>query len=274
MTDDNQQTSQQPEQRPSLYVKHPGYDVHFEACQKRLRVMFNGEVVADSTDVQYLCESSHIPVYYFPLGDVRQDLLVATDLVTHCPFKGDAKYWTVKVGDKEAENAVWTYPTPYPETAELKDYVAFYWDRMDHWFEEDEEVFVHARDPKVRLDILDSTRPVRIMVAGQVVGESTRARMLFETGLPTRYYLPKEDVRTEFLQPSERHSNCPYKGTASYWHLNIDNEIFGDLVWSYPEPVAEASRIKDYLCFFNEQVEAVLVDGIEMPRPVTKWSAK
>jgi uncharacterized protein (DUF427 family) len=261
-------------QRPSLYDKHPGYDVHFEACPKRLRVVFNGETIADTTRAQYLCESNHIPVYYVPFDDVRRDLLQATEHSTHCPFKGDAAYWTVQVGDRAAENAVWSYPDPYPETAELKDYVAFYWDRMDHWYEEDEEVFVHARDPRVRLDILDSSRPVRITVAGQTVAESSRGRMLFETGLPTRYYLPKEDVRMDLLQPSERRTGCPYKGTAEYWHLNLGEECFEDLVWSYPAPVAEAARIQDYLCFFDERVEAVFVAGEQMPRPVTKWSPK
>ena len=261
-------------QRPSLYDKHPGYDVHFEPCPKRLRVMFNSETVADSTRAQYLRESKHLPVYYFPLADVRQDLLVATDHSTHCPFKGDAAYWTVRAGDREAEDAVWTYPMPYDEVAEIKDHVSFYWDRMDHWYEEDEEVFVHPRDPQVRLDILDTSRPVRITVAGQVVAESGRARMLFETGLPARYYLPRDDVRMELLKSSERHSDCPYKGSADYWHLNLEGEVFEDLVWSYPEPVMEAARIKGYLCFFDEKVEAVEVDGQVMERPVTKWSAR
>ena len=127
-------------QRPSLYDKHPDYDVHFEPCPKRIRVTFNGETIADSARAQYLCETKHDPVYYFPLADVRQDLLVATDNFTHCPFKGDAAYWTVKVGEREAENAVWSYSTPYPETAEIKDYVAFYCDRMDHWYEDDQEI--------------------------------------------------------------------------------------------------------------------------------------
>ncbi len=266
--------SQRPAQRPSLYDKHPDYDVHFEPCQKRIRVMFNGEVVADSTHAQYLRESKHLPVYYFPIADVRQDLLVATDHSTHCPFKGDAAYWTVKVGEREAENAVWSYPTPYDEVAEIKDYVSFYWDRMDHWYEEDEEVFVHPRDPNVRLDILDSSRPVRVTVSGRVVAESSASRMLFETGLPTRYYLPAGVVTMDLLQPSEKRTHCPYKGEAHYWHLNVDGEVFEDLVWSYPEPVAEAARIKDYLCFFNERVEAIEVDGEEMERPVTKWSPK
>ncbi|MFP6748685.1 MAG: DUF427 domain-containing protein [Alphaproteobacteria bacterium] len=261
-------------QRPSLYDKPPGYDVHFEACPKRLRVIFNGETIADSTHAQYLRESNHLPVYYFPLADVARKFLLATDHSTHCPFKGDAAYWTVKVGGREAENAVWNYPAPYGEVTEIKDYVSFYWDRMDHWFEEDEEVFVHPRDPRVRLDILDSSRAVRITVSGQVVAESSQARLLFETGLPTHYYLPREDVKMELLQTSKRHTACPYKGTAEYWHLNLGDECFEDLVWSYPEPVAEAARIKDYLCFFNERVEAIWVNGEEMERPVTKWSLK
>ncbi len=261
-------------QPASKYDQHPDYDVHFEPCPKRLRVMFNGEVVADTTRAQYLRETKHLPVYYFPMGDVRRDLLIATNHSSHCPFKGDASYWTVKVGDREAENAVWSYNQPYPEVAEIKDYLAFYWDRMDHWYEEDEEVFVHPRDPKVRLDILDSSRPVQVTVSGQVVADSNKARLLFETGLPTRYYLPQDDVHLDFLQPSDLHTSCPYKGTANYWHVKLGNEIFKDMVWCYPDPLAEAARIKGYLCFFNEQVSAIHVDGAETERPVTKWSPK
>ena len=193
--------------------------------------MFNGEVVADTTRAQYLRETKHLPVYYFPIDDVRRDLLIATDHSSHCPFKGDASYWTVKVGDHEAENAVWSYNQPYPEVAEIKDYLAFYWDRMDHWYEEDEEVFVHPRDPKVRLDILDCSRPVQVMVSDQVIADSNKARLLFETGLPTRYYLPQDDVHLDLLQPSDRSTSCPYKGTANYWHVKLGNEVFKDLVW-------------------------------------------
>ena len=145
---------------------------------------------------------------------------------------------------------------------------------MDHWYEEDEEVFVHPRDPKVRLDILDSSRPVQVTVSGQVVADSNKARLLFETGLPTRYYLPQDDVHLDFLQPSDLHTSCPYKGTANYWHVKLGNEIFKDMVWCYPDPLAEAARIKGYLCFFNEQVSAIHIDGVETERPVTKWSPK
>ena len=259
-------------QPPSKYDQHPDYDVHFEPCPKRLRVEFNGEVVADSCRAQYLRETKHLPVYYFPIDDVRRNFLIATDHISHCPFKGDASYWTVKVGDREAQNAVWSYKQPYPEVSEIRDYLAFYWDNMDHWYEEDEEVFVHARDPKVRLDILDSSRLVQVTVSGQVVADTNRARLLFETGLPTRYYLPQDDVHMEFLQASDFQTSCPYKGTANYWHLKLGNEIYRDLVWSYPDPAPEASRIKRYLCFFNEKVGAIHIDGSETERPITKWS--
>ncbi|MDP6343173.1 MAG: DUF427 domain-containing protein [Alphaproteobacteria bacterium] len=262
----------QANRRPSGYAKHPNYDVHFEGCPRRVRVVFNGETIADSTGAQYLYETKHLPVYYFPAADVRQDLLRPTDHSSHCPFKGDASYWSIQVGERQAENAVWSYRDPYPETAEIRDFMAFYWNRVDQWFEEDEEVFVHPRDPHSRVDILPSSRPVRVMVDGQAVAESERARFLFETGLPTRYYLPKEDVRADLLVPSDRVSNCPYKGTARYWHLDLDGERHEDLVWSYPEPVAEAARITDYLCFFNERVGAITVDGVEMERPTTQWS--
>ena len=145
---------------------------------------------------------------------------------------------------------------------------------MDHWYEEDEEVFVHPRDPKVRLDILDSSRPMQVTVSGQVVADSNKARLLFETGLPTRYYLPQDDVRLDFLQPSDLHTSCPYKGTANYWHVKLGNEVFKDLVWSYPDPAPEAAQIKGYFCFFNEQVGAIHIDGVKTERPVSKWSPK
>lgn len=254
------------------YAKHPGYRIDFEPCAKRVRVVFNGETVADSTAVRLLHETAHIPVYYFPREDVRLDLLTRTDHGSYCPFKGDASYWTLSVGDRQAENAVWSYEAPYVEVAGIKDTMAFYWNRMDQWFEEDEEVFVHARDPYVRLDVLPSSRPVKIVAGGEVVAESSRAKFLFETGLPTRYYVPREDVRQDLLVASDSHTACPYKGTASYQSLQIGDRRLEDIVWFYPDPVREVAPIKDHLCFYNEKVDAVFVDGVEQAKPKTKWS--
>ena len=266
-----QQAQAAPQAGPG-YAKHPGYRIDFEPCAKRVRVVFNGETLADSSAVRLLHETAHIPVYYFPPEDLRLDLMERTAHSSYCPFKGDASYWSVSVGGRVAENAVWSYEAPFAEVTEISHYMAFYWNKMDHWYEEDEEVFVHARDPYVRLDVLQSSRPVEIVVGGEVVAESNRARFLFETGLPTRYYIPREDVRNDLLVASESHSACPYKGTASYYSLRLGERLFEDIVWFYPEPVREVAPIKDHLCFYNEKVDAVILDGAEQPKPKTKWS--
>ncbi|MCP4330248.1 MAG: DUF427 domain-containing protein [Alphaproteobacteria bacterium] len=254
------------------YAKHPGYRIAFEPSAKRVRVEFGGEIVADTTAVRLLHETKHLPVYYFPRDDVRMDLLSATDHRSYCPFKGEASYWTVGAGGRTAENAVWSYEDPYDEVAEIAGYMAFYWDRMDAWYEEDEKVFVHARDPYTRIDIVRSARPVQVVVDGEVLAETERALFLVETGLPARYYIPRDDVRLDRLSPSDRTTQCPYKGTAIYWSVDNGNQAHADIVWSYPDPVAEVARIKDHLCFFNERVDAISIDGLAEANPKTKWS--
>ena len=250
----------------------PAYRIDFEPSPRRVRVVFGDATIADSTAVRLMHETGHLPVYYFPRADVATALLTATDHRTHCPHKGDASYWTVTAGARVAEAAVWSYRNPVPAVAEIKDYVAFYWDRMDHWYEADEEVFVHARDPYARIDVVESRRPVRVVMGGETVAETGRARFLFETGLPTRYYIPPEDVAMGCLEPSATTTRCPYKGVASYWSVRVGQTLHDDIVWSYPDPIAECPRIKDYLCFYNERVDAILVDGTPVPRPTTRWS--
>ena len=256
----------------STSKSNPDYKVMLEPSPRRVRVKFAGEWVADSTAAHLLFETRHLPVYYFPRADVRFDLMAPTEHHTFCPYKGTAAYWTIRVGDKVSENAVWGYPDPIDDVSALKDFVAFYWDRVDHWYEEDEEIFVHPRDPYKRIDAIASSRPVRVIVGGETVAETIRARFLFETRLPTRYYIPAEDVRMDLLVPSDKVTRCPYKGTARYWSARIGDQVFPDIVWSYPEPIAECPKIKGHLAFFNEQVDAILVDGKEVPRPVTPWS--
>jgi uncharacterized protein (DUF427 family) len=258
--------------RQSGFKSNPDYKIAFEPSPRRVRVKFNGEIIADSINAHLLFETRHLPVYYFPRSDVRLDLMAATDHPTFCPYKGTAHYWTIAVGDKVTENAVWGYPDPFDEVAGIKDFVAFYWDRMDAWYEEDEEIFVHPRDPYKRVDVIPSSRSVRVAVGGTVVAETRRARFLFETRLPTRYYIPREDVRMELLVPSAKVTRCPYKGQARYYSLKIGDKCFEDLVWTYPDPIPECSKIGDYLCFFNEQVDEIVVDGVLQPRPLTPWS--
>jgi uncharacterized protein (DUF427 family) len=143
--------------------------------------------------------------------------------------------------------------------------------KMDEWYEEEVQVFVHPRDPYHRIDVLQSSRHVRVEVNGEVVAETQRPMVLFETGLPPRYYIPEEDIRMELLEESEETTRCPYKGVASYYSVEVGDERVEDLVWYYPEPIPEAARIKGLLCFFNEKVD-LEVDGEEQERPRTQWS--
>lgn len=260
------------QKRESGFKVNPDYRITFEPSPRRVRVKFNGEIVADSTNAHLLFETRHLPVYYFPQSDVRMDLMTPTDHHTFCRFKGEASYWTVAVGDKVAKNAVWGYLDPFEEVAAIKGFVAFYWNRMEAWYEEDDEVFVHPRDPYKRVDVLNSSRHVRVVVGGETVAETRRSRFLFETRLPTRYYIPPEDVRMDLLVPSETVSACPYKGTARYYSVKIWNRLFEDIVWCYSDPIPECPKIKGYLCFFNEHVDDILVDGVSVPRPLTPWS--
>jgi uncharacterized protein (DUF427 family) len=247
------------------------HTLYFEASPKRIRAVFGGETVVDSRRAKLLHETGLLPVYYFPEEDLNHDFLEPSDHHTHCPFKGDASYRSVRVGDRVAENAVWSYPEPEGHFAPLKGYAAFHWRKLDHWYEEDEEVFVHPRDPYHRVDVLASSRHVKVTLNGEIVAETDRPKILFETGLPPRYYMPPEDVRMEKLVPSGKNTQCPYKGEASYWSVEAGGERVEDLVWFYREPIPEAGKIKGHLCFFNEKVD-LTVDGEAQTRPQTQWS--
>jgi uncharacterized protein (DUF427 family) len=143
--------------------------------------------------------------------------------------------------------------------AELAGYVVLDFAAFDAWWEEDERVAGHPRDPFHRVDVRQSARPVRIEVDGELVAETTRARLLFETNLPTRFYLPREDVRVE-LHPSSTRTYCPYKGQASYWSLDAGGRRREDLVWGYEQPLPDAVAIAGLVAFWDEQVD-VFLDG-------------
>ncbi len=247
-----------------------GDDIFFEPVSRRVRVIFGGATIADSRAVMLMLEKKRLAIYYFPVKDVRLDLLLPTSFTSSHAGKGDASFYSVKVGDRVAEKAAWRYLQS--EQPKLKDYVAFYWDKMDSWFEEDDEVFVHPRDPYHRVDVLNSSRHVKVVVGGEVVAETNRPRLLFETGLPTRYYIPKLDVRLDLLTPTNTSTRCPYKGKASYWTVRVGGKEFTDIVWAYPAPIPECPKIENLLCFYDEKVDAVYVDGELQPRPKTPWS--
>ncbi|HWF26722.1 MAG TPA: DUF427 domain-containing protein [Solirubrobacteraceae bacterium] len=160
----------------------PGRALYLEPTAKRIRVVVEDEVVADSYGVMMLHESGSQPVYYFPPDDVRHDLFEASDTSTYCPKKGEASYYSVRVGERIVPDAAWFYPEPIAGAPPIGGLIAFYWERVDHWLEEEEEVFFHPRDPYHRIDILPSSRQVRVLRKGTVLAESARAMVLFETG--------------------------------------------------------------------------------------------
>ncbi|AHY45430.1 protein of unknown function (DUF427) [Rubrobacter radiotolerans] len=237
------------------------HTLYFEPTPKRVRAFFGGEVVADSRRAKLLHETAIMPVYYFPEEDVRFDLLTPTDHTTHCPFKGDASYWTVRAGGEVGENLVWSYREPGADAGYLKGHVAFYFERMERWMEEEEEILGHPRDPYHRVDVIRGSGPVTVSVNGETVAETEAPMVLFETGLPPRYYVPPGDVRRELLQASETRTVCPYKGVASYWSVRLGGATVEDAAWSYPDPLSEAARVEDHLCFSES------VAGVEVSLP-------
>lgn len=248
-----------------------GRSLYVEPTPKRIRAQVAGETVADSRNALMLSESGLQPVYYFPRDDVRLELFEPTERHTKCPIKGEASYYSIRVGDREVRNGAWYYPDPIEGAEPIADMIAFYWDRIDRWLEEDEEIYVHPRDPYHRIDVLDSSRHVRISLDGELLAESTRPTALFESNLPPRWYLPREDVVAE-LEPTDTVTRCGYKGQASYYAVRLGNgETVRDLVWTYEDPLDETGRIKDLLCFFNERVD-IEIDGEPQERPLSAWS--
>ncbi|MFZ2177209.1 MAG: DUF427 domain-containing protein, partial [Rhodococcus sp. (in: high G+C Gram-positive bacteria)] len=206
-------------------------------------------------------EKGRSPVYYRPRADIRTEFLEPVDATTHCPWKGTARYWDLVVGDRRAEQAVWGYDHKLIDSLDLSAYVAFYWNEMDAWYEEDQQVFVHARDPYVRVDVLPSSRHVRVSIGDTVVADTDRPKLLFETSLPVRFYIPRIDVRSEFFTASDTKTACPYKGTASYLSFTgPDGTAAEDVAWYYPFTTAEASGIDDHVSFYPERAN-VVVDG-------------
>jgi len=243
--------------------------VRIEPGAKRIRAYVRGTLIADTSHPLYVWEGPAYPQYYFPVADVRFDLLAPSANVTHSPSRGDARHFTIKVDDTERVDAAWQYAESPIE--ELRDHVRFDWHAVDAWFEEDEEVYVHPRSPYTRIDVLPSSRHVRVELDGVVLAESTRAQVLHETGLPPRWYLPKVDVRMDLLTPTDSATACPYKGTAGYWSARVGDRVEKDLAWSYRTPLRESDRIAGLVCFYNERVD-LIIDGERQERPNTKFA--
>ena len=242
-------------------------EISVEPTQRWVRVKFGGETIADSKHPMLLLHygPGKLPTYFFSEENVRMDLLVISG------ENNGKQFFTVKVGNKEAEGAAWRYVRPTPKLAALQDLLTFEWHKMDAWYEEEEEIFVHARDPHKRVDVLPGSRHLKIIVGDEIVAETHQPHLLFETWLPTRYYIPRADVRMEMLQLSDLKTRCPYKGLARYWSVKVGGEVFKNMVWSYENPIPECPKIKGLVCFFNEKVD-IYLDGELQARPITPWT--
>ena len=237
-----------------------------EPSPRWVRVRLGDETVADTRRALLLMRygSEGLPTYFVPREDVRRDLLEDDG------ERDGLRRWTVRAGGREAPGAAWAYDEPPAGLEALAGHITFDWDALD-WLEEEEPIAVHARDPYKRVDVLASSRHVAVSVGGEVVADSTRPHLLFETHLPVRYYLPREDVRMDLLDDSQHTTRCPYKGRARYWSVRAGGELHDDLAWSYEAPIPEQPRIAGLVAFFNERVD-LRVDGEDQPRPITPWS--
>lgn len=230
--------------------------------------MLDGRTVIDSRSSRYVWEIPYFPAWYFPIGDVDAEF-VANGSTLRSPSRGEGTRYDLVVGERTVQNAAWRHiDSPVDE---LHDLVRVEWDAVDAWFEEDVEVFIHPRSPEVRVDALPSSRRVRVLVSGTVVADTERATMLYETGLPTRYYIPKTDVRMDLLTSTDTVSGCPYKGWANYWSVTVDGREHVDLAWGYRTPLPESEGVAGLVCFYNEHVD-LEIDGEQVERPRTKFS--
>lgn len=241
--------------------------LQIEQSPKRVRGYIAGELVFDTTRALLVWEVPYYPAYYVPTNDVKVDLL-DNGRTKDSKTRGRAALFDLKVGELR-EDAGWSYPESPVER--IRDHVRFRWDALDEWLEEDEPIYVHPRDPYKRVDIMHSSRHIEVVVDGEKVADSRRPTILFETSLPPRYYLPMTDVRMDLLEPTDASTQCPYKGTASYWSLTVDGNRHDNLFWTYRSPIPESQKIAGLVSFYNEKVD-LYVDGELQRRPRTKFS--
>ena len=223
-----------PPETVNYRIDGPAHKLLMQEFPRRVRATFGGQTVFDTIRAMLVHETGLLPQVYVPQDDIRADLLRPTDHHTYCPFKGTASYWSVTAGGQVAENAIWSYPDPNSESRWLQGYSGFYWDAMDEWYDEDERVEGHIRDPYHRVDVRRSSRPVRVLLGGTVLAETRSPLLLSETGLPNRFYIPVHDVRQDLLEESDTHTVCPYKGTASYWTVSAGDRKLADAVLVLP----------------------------------------
>ena len=253
-----------------------------EPTEKRIRATLGGTTVVDSTRALLVWEPKRVvPAYAVPAGDVAGTLAPSAERSAEpadVPRLGDRPVYDPSVpfavhttdGEPLTLRAVGAEAAAFrPADPELAEYVLLDFAGFDAWYEEDERNLSHPRDMFHRIDIVHSSRHVRVELDGTTLAESARPYLLFEPPLPVRYYLPREDVRAELLTASDTRTACAYKGRASY----LSAPGADDVAWTYPEPLREAAEITGRIAFFDERVD-ITVDGERRERPVTPWSPR
>ena len=239
-----------------------------ELVPRRVRATLGGVTVLDTTRALYLFEWEFYPQFYVPLDDVNADVLVDEGR-TQRLRRGTATVYGLNAGDQQRACCARAYGNDALEG--IRGHVRFDWDALDAWYEEDEEVFVHPRNPYVRVDALRSTRHVRVELDGVLLAESSSPVLVFETGLPTRYYLNRTEVQWEHLVASTTQTACPYKGvTSGYWSVKVGDTVHEDLVWAYDFPTHQLQPITGLVAFYNEKVD-ITVDGVTLDRATTHF---
>ena len=239
-----------------------------EAVPRRIRGYLAGEKVVDTVRALYVWEWSNYPQYYIPVEDVRKDVLVDEQHVQQTR-RGPVQVHGLRVGGIQRDGGARVLTDSSVQG--LNGTVRFDWAALDSWFEEDEQVFVHPRNPYTRVDALRSTRAVRVELDGVVLAESSCPVMVFETGLPTRYYLNRSEANLDHLIPTQTQTACPYKGTTSgYWSIRVGETVHPDLAWAYDFPTRQLQPIAGLIAFYNEKVD-IFLDEQLLDRPKTHF---
>jgi uncharacterized protein (DUF427 family) len=246
--------------------------LYLEPSPRRIRGEVGGKTVVDSKHTRLLYEHGRLPMYMFAREDVHMELLEPGERRTESANKGPARWWDLRLGEQLVEDAAWDYPAAPSDRPQLDGLIAFRWDALDAWYEEDEPAIVHARDPYHRVDVLETSRHVRLSLDGELLADTKHGKVIFETSLPARWYLPREDVRVELIK-GRTHTGCAYKGCASYFSIRVGGRLEQDIAWVYEQPRREVDPIAGMLSFFNERVDVEL-DGELQTRPLTPWSPK
>lgn len=241
-----------------------GDDLVAEPFPKRVRARLDEAWVLDSTRALLAWIEGPTPDYAIPADDVDAEASTGDD-------REHERLGTVREVSLAGEARGVEVRDPPASAGRLEGHVVLDWDAVDAWFVEDERQRVHPRDPYKRIDVHATSRHVLFEARGTVLAESDRALALFETGLPTRFYLPEVDVNTRLLEPSETVTRCAYKGTAHHFHARVDGDLVEDAAWVYPWPEPGLGELQDRICFYDERVDLV-VDGERLETPVTPWS--